>query len=90
VHSVQKAFERFDGSQWISIGGDHRDFPAIGQVRCNPMRGLVGGVAGFIDRSLGKLMFYEKTQEKGITLALRLLRSCYAQDFIESQGSGSV
>jgi hypothetical protein len=64
VHSVQKAFERFDGSQWISIGGDHRDFPAIGQVRCNPMRGLVGGVAGFIDWNLGKLMIDEKPRRK--------------------------
>lgn len=85
VQSVNECFERLEGGSWKSIGGGKRDFPVLGTVRGEQMQGLTGGVEGFVERNLERIAADEKSDEKGIALAMRFLCSNYTQDFIESK-----
>ena len=58
--------------------------PFNGRVKPRPMNGLRGGISGFLQRSLPKLIEDRRTNAIGLYSALRFMCTNYDDDYAES------
>jgi hypothetical protein len=79
----RSVIQQFTGDEWIRLSEPIR-FPPLARVKPRLMRGVEGGIAGFVVRSLPKVISDHENDDKGILRALRFYATTYQRDFSET------